>query len=46
MNDLEYKNLKTENSFTFFKKVSDKDKYNFYEYLSVMLNSGGECEKL
>jgi hypothetical protein len=23
-----------------FKKVTDLDKYNFYEYLSVMLDSG------
>jgi len=28
-----------ESTFVFFKKVSGKDKYNFYEYLSVMLNS-------
>ena len=42
MND----NIKTNNwldlqeeGFTLFKKVWDKDKYNFYEYLSVMLDS-------
>ena len=34
-NSLEIEN----NSFMLFKKVPDKDKYNFYEYLSVMLNS-------
>jgi len=28
-----------EENFILFKKVKDKDKYNFYEYLSVMLNS-------
>jgi hypothetical protein len=28
-----------EDSFVLFKKMKDKDKYNFYEYLSVMLNS-------
>lgn len=28
-----------EDNFIFFKKVSWKDKYNFYEYISVMLNS-------
>jgi hypothetical protein len=40
MNDLDYNQLDTQETFTLFKKVSDKDKYNFYEYLSVMLNSG------
>jgi len=44
MNSLENispnKTLEIENSdFTFFKKISGKNKYNFYEYLSVMLNS-------
>jgi len=29
-----------EETFVLFKWVWDKDKYNFYEYLSVMLNSG------
>jgi type IV pilus assembly protein PilC len=29
-----------EDNFILFKKVKDKDKYNFYEYLSIMLNSG------
>lgn len=40
MNDLDYDKLDTQETFILFKKVSDKDKYNFYEYLSVMLNSG------
>jgi hypothetical protein len=40
MNDLEYNELEVEETFTLFKKVGDKDKYNFYEYLSIMLNSG------
>jgi type II secretory pathway component PulF len=44
MNELEYNELEhndfQEDDFTFFKKVSDKDKYNFYEYLSIMLDSG------
>ncbi len=41
MNNLDSSNvLEVENStFVFFKKVNYKDKYNFYEYLSVMLNS-------
>ena len=37
VNDI--KNETTDNSIIFFKKVSDLDKFNFYEYLSVMLNS-------
>jgi hypothetical protein len=37
-NEPEHNNYEEE--FTFFKKVSDKDKYNFYEYLSIMLDSG------
>ena len=40
MNNLDYWDLETTDTFVLFKKVSDKDKYNFYEYLSVMLNSG------
>jgi hypothetical protein len=40
MTDLKYEDLEVEESFTLFKKVKNKDKYNFYEYLSVMLNSG------
>ena len=37
---IENNNLELEdNSFHFFTKVPDKDKYNFYEFLSVMLNS-------
>jgi hypothetical protein len=39
MNQLENNDFEEE-VFTFFKKVSDKDKYNFYEYLSIMLDSG------
>jgi len=40
MNNLENEILEVEdNSFHFFTKVPDKDKYNFYEYLAVMLNS-------
>ncbi len=39
MNNLEANTLEIEESFSFFKKVPYKDKYNFYEYLSVMLNS-------
>ena len=40
INILENDELEIENdNFIFFKKVPDKDKYNFYEYLSVMLNS-------
>ena len=60
MNTLQDKNSENntleleDNSFVFFKKVWDKDKYNFYEFLSVMLNSGvwmgealgGSTEKL
>jgi hypothetical protein len=32
------KNLK-DKDIIIFKKISDLDKYNFYEYLSVMLDS-------
>lgn len=40
MNNLENNNFEIEEeSFVFFKKVPAKDKYNFYEYISVMLNS-------
>lgn len=38
MNNLENNDFEEE-GFTLFKKVSDKDKYNFYEYLSIMINS-------
>lgn len=40
MNNLENEILEVEESpFIFFNKVSSKDKYNFYEYLSVMINT-------
>ena len=35
-----YEDLESHENFTLFKKVWDKDKYNFYEYIAVMLNSG------
>ncbi len=36
---MNYNDLESQEGFILFKKVSDKDKYNFYEYLAVMLNS-------
>lgn len=40
MNNIENDNLDLEQeSFTFFKSVPTKDKYNFFEYLAVMLDS-------
>ena len=38
INDKE-NNLFEEEQFILFKKVSDKDKYNFFEYISVMIDS-------
>jgi hypothetical protein len=42
MTDLKNNQVELEledDSFILFNKISDKDKYNFYEYLAIMLNS-------
>lgn len=37
-NNMEYENKILEKQFILFKKISIKDKFNFYEYLSVMID--------